>query len=288
MAAYRQCLDCGQTSSSPSRANADIRRFLEEALEGFNGDGMERLVASPAGEAVLPMLGPGVYAFPQEGADREEPEEALALSEDRSGLRGIGVRRTLSFGLAFVACISCALAFTWQVGQGWLRARAVAQPISPQSFRHNPIRNAVNPPSTPQGPVLIARALDEEVPPLVEPRDPVTQQGRVGTPRFTRDGRGWKVAIPVSRRLRARVFELRDPQRIVVDLPGAVYRGEGSYLRSPVPHVAAVRVAQREGFTRVVLDVHQNRPALGPDAPTSSPSFQTLKGNGFVVIQFAR
>jgi len=95
------------------------------------------------------------------------------------------------------------------------------------------------------------------------------------SPTFVESADGWQIVLPSGQPLKAKVFKMNNPPRVVLDFAGAKYQGKSYVWKTPVPSVPRLRIAQQAGFTRVVVDMDGSQ-ILPFEARTSPEGFVLL------------
>ncbi len=94
--------------------------------------------------------------------------------------------------------------------------------------------------------------------PVVEDEKPDASasgpKATVGEPVFQEKSGKWQITFKTDRELKCKHFTLKDPPRLAVDFLSATYAGKERLLDSPVPFITKIRVGEKPGYTRYVID----------------------------------
>jgi len=117
--------------------------------------------------------------------------------------------------------------------------------------------------------------------PLKPKKEPVTAGAgavSVELPVFSESAKGLRMMLHTGVPVEEKHFTLKDPPRLAIDLQGVGFRGRTHSIDSPAPFISRVRVGQREGFTRFVLDFTGKK----------VPGFKLIKGNEGITVIFEK
>jgi len=116
-----------------------------------------------------------------------------------------------------------------------------------------------------------------------QPPKPKIDPGTAGAvsvelPVFSESAKGLRMMLRTGVPVEEKHFTLKDPPRLAIDLQGVGFRGHTHSVDSPAPFISRVRVGQREGFTRFVLDFTGKK----------VPGFKLIKGNEGITVIFEK